>query len=81
MYGPWLIPCVLQDHDGDGGAAAAGLPLRGPQPHREGAHPLSGARGAGAGAGPRGTGGTAPAPPTTANETKPPGGDWQFLDN
>lgn len=34
---------MLQDHDGDGGAAAAGLPLHRAQPHREGAHPLNGA--------------------------------------
>lgn len=33
----------LQDHDGDRGAAAAGLPLHRAQPHREGTDPLNGA--------------------------------------
>lgn len=34
---------MLQDHDGDGGAAAARLPLHRSEPHREGADPLNGA--------------------------------------
>lgn len=34
---------MLQDHDGDGGAAAARLPLHRSQPHCEGADPLNGA--------------------------------------
>lgn len=34
---------MFQDHDGDGRAAPAGLPLHRPEPHREGTDPLNGA--------------------------------------
>lgn len=37
------VLALLQNHDGDGGAAAARLPLHRAEPHREGADPLNGA--------------------------------------
>lgn len=55
---------MFQDHDGDGRAAAAGLPLHRAQPHREGAHPLSGAARPGPAPAP-------PAPPAALRDSGP----------